>query len=86
MESQAKLVTGHVVGAIYLSTDCIATATLTHAHTNTCTHIRTRTCTCIYVQLHTYICTCFAATLRYYPCSYWQARPAVRQFVHGIPG
>ena len=73
------MVTGHVVGAIYLSTDCIATPTHTHMHTNSNTHTNTQT----HTDTHKH--TCIAAALRYYPCSYWQARPAVRRSVHGIP-
>ena len=75
MESQTRLFTGHVMGAIYLSTDCIATPT----HTHTQTHKHTQT----HINIHKH--TCIAAALRYYPCSYWQARPAVRRSAHGIP-
>ena len=52
MESQTRLVTGHIMGAIYLSTNCIATPTHTHIHTHTHMHTNTHT------HLHTLTLVC----------------------------
>ena len=57
MESQANLVTGHIVGAIYLGTDCIATATCIHTHTWTRVQTREHMYRHMHTHTHFYICT-----------------------------